>query len=447
MRHQNFTTALTTAVCLLTCTIAAAAASSVSAEQSVRPQTAVMSAAAETTVTLPHDDGGSRPWGSGSMEYEMPVPTTGFRTDLDMMQLHVTPPEKTVYQIGEALDLTGARLYGSTYRFSGELLTDHPELVDASDFDNTKSGMYIISVRHNDEIASFSVEVADGAPVTTTAVTEMTYISYPSHTFDGDVTGHCLEGRITLEKAPDKLVYQIGEPLDLTGALISMEYAFENEPLTDCMRWVDASEYDCSKPGEYTIYIINVQNTQEFRVQVVGSETEEPTTCTAPLKIYDASFRMDALPKKTIYFVGEELNLSGGVFSGIAHTYQGESDTPGGLSESSWEHIPLEEWGWVDTEAFDNSKPGTYPIYADVFEFGKAEFEVKVIPALTAQSGDLNGDSKRTISDAILMARICAEDTSVTVSDACKAHGDLDGIGGMNTDDLTVLLYLLSGKL
>lgn len=88
----------------------------------------------------------------------------------------------------------GGHVGGSTYRFSGELLTDHPELVDASDFDNTKSGTYIISVRHNDEIASFSVEVADGAPVTTTAVTEMTYISYPSHTFDGDVTGHCLDG-------------------------------------------------------------------------------------------------------------------------------------------------------------------------------------------------------------------------------------------------------------
>lgn len=84
-------------------------------------------------------------------------------------------PDKTVYQIGEELDLTGMRLNGS-YTM-GELVAcimneDYHELldsnvpieVDTSMFDNTKAGTYTIYVMYGNAKDSFTVDVLDNKP-------------------------------------------------------------------------------------------------------------------------------------------------------------------------------------------------------------------------------------------------------------------------------------------
>jgi endoglucanase len=69
----------------------------------------------------------------------------------------------------------------------------------------------------------------------------------------------------------------------------------------------------------------------------------------------------------------------------------------------------------------------------------------------TASWGDANcskesDDNKRvTIADAIIVARVKAEDTSVKITDEGKANADVNGNGGIDDDDLTILLQYLAG--
>ena len=70
----------------------------------------------------------------------------------------------------------------------------------------------------------------------------------------------------------------------------------------------------------------------------------------------------------------------------------------------------------------------------------------KYIDKPTPQNkGDLNGDWKRTVSDAILLARIVAEDSTVQTTEAMVAAADLDGDGFISASDTTMLLRALAG--
>ena len=59
--------------------------------------------------------------------------------------------------------------------------------------------------------------------------------------------------------------------------------------------------------------------------------------------------------------------------------------------------------------------------------------------------GDINTDGKMTISDAIMLSRYVAEDTTVPITDAGIAVADLNEDGNVNADDTTVLLKMLAG--
>lgn len=59
--------------------------------------------------------------------------------------------------------------------------------------------------------------------------------------------------------------------------------------------------------------------------------------------------------------------------------------------------------------------------------------------------GDVNADGKVTVSDAILLFRYVAEDTTVPITDAGIAVADLNADGNVNADDTTVLLQMLAG--
>ena len=59
--------------------------------------------------------------------------------------------------------------------------------------------------------------------------------------------------------------------------------------------------------------------------------------------------------------------------------------------------------------------------------------------------GDVNGDSKVTVSDAILLARVAAEDKSANVTAQGLRNGDVDGKAGISADDVTQLVKFLAG--
>ena len=59
--------------------------------------------------------------------------------------------------------------------------------------------------------------------------------------------------------------------------------------------------------------------------------------------------------------------------------------------------------------------------------------------------GDINGDGKVTISDAVLLARIIAEDSTLDLKNNETSRADIDGSGLIDSDDLTYLLKSLAG--
>jgi hypothetical protein len=57
----------------------------------------------------------------------------------------------------------------------------------------------------------------------------------------------------------------------------------------------------------------------------------------------------------------------------------------------------------------------------------------------------VNLDKEVNISDAILIARIAAEDTTLKVSDDGIANANIDGKDGVSADDVTLILKFLAG--
>ena len=59
--------------------------------------------------------------------------------------------------------------------------------------------------------------------------------------------------------------------------------------------------------------------------------------------------------------------------------------------------------------------------------------------------GDINTDGKMTISDAIMLSRYVAEDTSLTLDDAALANADANYDGIVTAADCTSILRAIAG--
>jgi hypothetical protein len=64
--------------------------------------------------------------------------------------------------------------------------------------------------------------------------------------------------------------------------------------------------------------------------------------------------------------------------------------------------------------------------------------------ALTVK-GDLNLDCRTTVADAVMLARLTAEDQTVNITDAGLANADVDSDGNMTALDVTALLREIAG--
>ena len=66
-------------------------------------------------------------------------------------------------------------------------------------------------------------------------------------------------------------------------------------------------------------------------------------------------------------------------------------------------------------------------------------------PETAALPGDANDDGSVTVSDAVLLARVAAEDASAKITASGKANGDVNHSGKIEADDVTVILQFLAG--
>lgn len=252
-------------------------------------------------------------------------------------------PTKTEYLLGEELDLTGAKITGfysdGTNRYEWEN-ADLQELVDEGvvtlndmDFYDTaqKSGKRSVYFSYYNAFGCFQVDVID-----------------PNE-----------ENTLNLLTLPDKLTYKIGEKLDLTGASFSAfswsTGSVDKIPEGDVSEYIDngtlkldASEFDYTKPGTYTITLTYghdtlFPDTQSFEVTVTDEKVE-------------GEFIYVSNPDQTVYSSYDELDFTGAYLSVVEN---GDFDN---AEEYFLTDLIAEGLVTVDASEY-NSEHGLHKIY------------------------------------------------------------------------------------
>ena len=60
--------------------------------------------------------------------------------------------------------------------------------------------------------------------------------------------------------------------------------------------------------------------------------------------------------------------------------------------------------------------------------------------------GDINGDGRFTVADAVLLSRVLAEQSGINADAVRFSEADCSGDGFADVDDLRLMLRLLAGK-
>lgn len=146
----------------------------------------------------------------------------------------------------------------------------------------------------------------------------------------------------------------------------------------------------------------------------------------------------------------------------LAHFVAGSDMTVYAAMDQRVETLPAWLDGWTQTElTAQNNKGVTYVLYrldckaGDTVSLGEngqvsscvhyTVFAVGQEAVATGLCGDVNCDGEVKIADVILLNRLLAEDTSVSVSAQGTANAECDGTDGLSPADSTAILRYLAG--
>ena len=188
---------------------------------------------------------------------------------------------------------------------------------------------------------------------------------------------------------------------------------------------------------DLTVYLRKSETTT-----TTTTETTTTTTTTAPY-FESIDLKIESLPDKTIYQIGEELNLSG-----IQYKITGKMS-----NGMNWGTNKQPE---IDTSEFDNTKAGTYKIYVSIdYEglYDETFFEVTVTDnSENLNLGDVNNDGHVDAIDAsIVSIEYALLSTSGTGQFTAEQNtiADLNKDGQINAVDATFIAmyyaYLSTG--
>ncbi len=328
-----------------------------------------------------------------------------------------SPPDKLTYNLGEELDLTGAKFYAtsSLTGIMGDIFpSDVTEYVkkgilklDDSEFDNKKPGTYTINLIYgHDSLFPYT------------------------ESFEVTVTDEKLNEDFIFVSDPNKVSYGIGEELDFTGAYLiikrnnvsdKIEYYLITDMIEKGLVTVDASEFDNYKQGLYAIYF--TYEGKEYSITVAVSSN---------IPDVNDFILIQKQPEKTVYKIGEELDLTDAKFSGYSNKHGIHGDF------FNCNILEYAEKGIIDidTSEFDNTKAGTYTIYVN-YGTATASFEVTVEDTPALPKGDTNGDGNFTIADMVIMQKHIMGKKTAVLSDWKAA--DLYEDGKINVYDLILM--------
>ncbi len=278
-------------------------------------------------------------------------------------------PDKTDYQWGEELDLTGAELTAFCDDGSTETVAITSDMV--SGYDPYKTGQQPLTVTY-------------GGKTTTFVVT---------------VEGPVLPSSIAVTKQPDKTDYQWGEELDLTGAELTAFYddgTMETVAISPDM----VSGYDPYKTGQQPLTVTYKGRTTTFVVTV-----NEP--------VMPESIVITKSPDKTAYRLGEELDLTGAELTafyddGSTETVAITPDMVSGYDRNKigTQALTVTYKGKTTTFAATVYRPGDVNLDGEV----KSEDALVTLQAAThkielngaaALAANVNGDTEISSSDAL----------------------------------------------
>ena len=173
----------------------------------------------------------------------------------------LTEPDKTTYLVGEAIDTTGLSLvymneYGDEVTVTGGF-TCEPQVF-------TEIGPQTATVTYNDVSASF------------------------------DVTVEPHETTLTLQAAPDKTTYKVGEALDTTGLTLVYTDEYGDAFVVTEGYVCDAGTFREAGTQTVTVGYNNLSVTFDVTVE-----------------LYEPTLTLQAAPDKTTYMVGEALDTTG----------------------------------------------------------------------------------------------------------------------------------------
>ncbi|MCL1874040.1 MAG: bacterial Ig-like domain-containing protein [Clostridiales bacterium] len=243
---------------------------------------------------LPQQDGNI---GISTLECPI-VEYPGFDKILNKIDI-TTPPTKTVYNVGEPLNLAGMVVTATYSNATAKAVTTYTTTPEAGATLNTV-----------------------GPQIVTVSYTECGVTKETSFTVTVDPIQVILE-KIEVTTLPAKTVYIAGETLDLTGIVVTATYS---DTTTKAVTGYTTS------PAEGTA--LNTAGAQTVTVSYTDGDVTKTVDFTVTVNpvILD-KIEVTTEPAKTAYFVGETLNLTGLVVTatynnGSTSTVTGYTTTP-----------------------------------------------------------------------------------------------------------------------
>jgi hypothetical protein len=161
--------------------------------------------------------------------------------DPSLLRITITsPPTKTVYELGEALSISGLVVTG-TYA-DGTTKTETVSLDNISGYNADATGTQTLTVTVGEKTATFTVTVNASE---SDAVLQSIAVTNP----------------------PTKTVYELSEPLDISGLAVTGTYS-DGTTKTETVSLADISGYNADATGTQTLTVTVGGKTATFTVTI-----------------------------------------------------------------------------------------------------------------------------------------------------------------------------------
>ena len=227
-------------------------------------------------------------------------------------------PLKTVYSVGDTLDVRGGRVFLRYCNDSVAFRSITSQMV--SGFSSATPGVKKLEVAVDTLILTFSVIVRDNISI----IPEPVVIK-----------------SVSMQELPNKLTYKIGDTLDVTGGVLVVTYS-DGSVDTIAMQNAMIGGFNSKQAGTMLLTVRYKSFTNMFSVRVIdpNAPVETPTI---------VSVELTSLPLKLEYKIGQIIDVGGGI---LTVTFSNDSTSAIALQSSMVRDFDSSKAGmqWVTIE-------------------------------------------------------------------------------------------------